>query len=69
MKLDVLVAVPPTYQADFDFSAVKAAFPYGQIRVQIQDGGMIANSGKAIASMGDKNTDMIVVCVAVTVGY
>lgn len=69
MKLDVLVAVPAKYQADLDLSAVKAAFPYGQIRVQVQDGGMIANSGKAIESMGDKNTDMIVVCVAVTVGY
>ncbi|GAX19054.1 hypothetical protein FisN_8Hh280 [Fistulifera solaris] len=69
MKLDVLVAVPSKYQADMDLSAVKAAFPYGQTRVQIQDGGMIANSGKAIESMGDKNMDMIVVCVAVTVGY
>lgn len=69
MKLDVLVAVPSLYQPDLDLSAIKAAFPYGQIRVQVQDGGMIANSGKAIASMKDKNTDMIVVCVAVTVGY
>lgn len=69
MKLDVLVAVPPKYQTDLNLSVVKAAFPYGQIRVQVQDGGMIANSGKAIESMGDKNTDMIVVCVAVTVGY
>ena len=69
MKLNVLVAVPPRYQEGLDISAIKSAFPYGKIRVQIQDGGMIADSGKAIASLGDKNTDMVVVCVAVTVGY
>jgi uncharacterized protein (TIGR02058 family) len=69
MKLDVLVAVPEAYRDELDISAVKAAFPYGNIRLQIQNGGMIANSGKAIASLGDKNTDMVVVCVAVTVGY
>jgi uncharacterized protein (TIGR02058 family) len=30
---------------------------------------MIASNGKVIQEMGDKNEDMIVVCVAVTVGY
>ena len=50
-------------------AAIKAAFPYGQIRVQIQNGGMVADSGKASAALGDKSTDMVVVCVAVTVGY
>jgi hypothetical protein len=30
---------------------------------------MVANSGKTIASLGDKNTDVVVVCIAVTVGY
>ena len=69
LKLDVLLAVPDAYQADLDVSAIKAAFPYGQIKVQIQNGGMVADSGKAIAEMGDKNRDMVVVCVAVTVGY
>ena len=69
MKLDVLLAVPSKYQLDLDIAAVKKCFPYGQVRVQIQDGGMIAASGKMIAEMGDKNEDMVVVCVAVTVGY
>ena len=69
MKLDVLVAVPEKYQEDLDLAPIKAAFPYGQVKVQIQNGGMVADSGKAIAAMGDKNTDMVVVCVAVTVGY
>ena len=42
MKLDVLLAVPSKYQLDLDMAAVKKCFPYGQVRVQIQDGGMIA---------------------------
>jgi uncharacterized protein (TIGR02058 family) len=30
---------------------------------------MVATSGLAIPEMGDTNEDMVVVCVAVTVGY
>lgn len=69
MKLDVLLAVPSKYHSDLDLAAVRKCFPYGQVHVQLQDGGMVASSGKMIAEMGDKNDDMVVVCVAVTVGY
>ena len=70
MKLDVLLAVPAKYQAGLDFGAVRRCFPYGQVRIQLpSDGGMIASNGKVISEMGDTNDDMIVVCVAVTVGY
>jgi uncharacterized protein (TIGR02058 family) len=69
MKLDVLLAVPAKYQADLDLDAVRVCFPYGQVRFQIQVGGMVATSGLAIPEMGDTNEDMVVVCVAVTVGY
>ena len=69
MKLDVLLAVPPLYQDSLDLESVRRCFPYGQIKFQIQDGGMVAQSGKAIAELGDTNEDMIIVCVAVTVGY
>jgi uncharacterized protein (TIGR02058 family) len=69
MKLDVLLAVPAIYQADLDVNAVRQCFPYGKVNVQIQDGGMVASHGKIIPEMGDKNEDMVVVCVAVTVGY
>ena len=69
IKLDVLLAVPKIYQAALDINAVRECFPFGTINIQIQDGGMIASSGKVLAEMGDKNDDMIVVCVAVTVGY
>ncbi len=69
LKLDVLLAVPPKYRESLDLSKVEEVFPYGSIRFQIQDGGMIAPSGIAIDSLGDKNDDMVVVCAAVTVGY
>ena len=69
MKLDVLLAVPEQYQNDLNLNVVKQAFPYGQVHFQIQNGGMIASNGKIITEMGDTNDDMIIVCVAVTVGY
>jgi uncharacterized protein (TIGR02058 family) len=69
LKLDVLLAVPPQYADSLDLTKVQEVFPYGSIRFQIQDGGMVAPSGIAIERLGDKNDDMVVVCAAVTVGY
>lgn len=69
LKLDVVLAVPAKYRDDLDLSQCADVFPYGSIRFQVQDGGMIAPSGIAIDRLGDKNEDMVVVCCAVTVGY
>mmetsp|Transcript_34615 Transcript_34615/g.81610 ORF Transcript_34615/g.81610 Transcript_34615/m.81610 type:complete len:209 (+) Transcript_34615:63-689(+) len=69
LKLDVLLAVPPKYKDSLDLSQVQEVFPYGSIRFQIQDGGMVAPSGIAIEKLGDTNEDMVVVCAAITVGY
>eukprot|EP00536_Pseudo-nitzschia_multiseries_P009865 jgi/Psemu1/201855/e_gw1.287.99.1 len=69
LKLDVLLAVPPKYKESLDLSQVQEVFPYGSIRFQIQDGGMVAPSGIAIEKLGDTNEDMVVVCAAITVGY
>lgn len=69
MKLDVTLAVPSQYQHDLDLGVVRKCFPYGNVRFQIQDGGMVATNGKVIESLGDKNEDMVVVCCAVCVGY
>jgi len=69
MKLDVTLAVPSKYKDELDLEMVRKCFPYGKVRFQIQDGGMIATNGKIIESMGDKNEDMVVVCCAVSVGY
>ena len=69
LKLDVMLAIPPKYRSSLDLNQVKDVFPYGSIKFQLQDGGMIAPSGIAIDRLGDKNEDMVVVCCAVTVGY
>ena len=69
MKLDVTLAVPPKYQDGLDLDAVRRCFPYGTVRFQIQNGGMVATNGKIIESLGDKNEDMVIVCCAVNVGY
>ena len=69
MKLDVILAIPAKYQDDLDLEVVRKCFPYGTVRFQIQDGGMVATNGLLIESMGDKNEDMVVVCCAVSVGY
>uniref|UniRef100_A0A7S4NID5 Uncharacterized protein n=1 Tax=Odontella aurita TaxID=265563 RepID=A0A7S4NID5_9STRA len=69
LKLDVLLAVPPKYREGLDLDAVRDVFPYGETKITIQDGGMVAPSGIAIEKLGDKNQDMVVVCSSVTVGY
>ena len=35
------------------------------MKFTVQDGGMVAPSGIAIDSLGDKNDDMVVVCASV----
>lgn len=69
LKLFVLLAVPPKYRNSVDLSEVAKVFPYGEVKFEIQDGGMVAPSGIAIEALGDKNQDMVVVCASVTVGY
>ena len=69
MKLDVLLAIPPQYQHTLNLDEVRKVFPYGHVRFDIQDGGMIAPSGIAIEKLGDANDDMVVVCASVTVGH
>ena len=69
MKLDVILAIPHQYQANFEKAGVEAVFPYGIVSINVEDGGMVAPSGIAIDSLGDTNDDMVVVCCSVTVGY
>jgi len=69
LKLDVLLAVPPKYKEGLDLDEVARVFPYGDVRFELQDGGMIAPSGIAIDTLGDTNDDMVIVCASVTVGH
>jgi len=69
LKLDVLLAVPPKYREGLDLMEVAKVFPYGHVRFEVQDGGMVAPSGIAIEKLGDDGDDMVVVCASVTVGH
>jgi len=69
MKLNVILAVPGQYQDGLDLEEVRKVFPYGDINFVIQNGGMVAPSGRQIEALGDTNDDMIIVCAAVQVGY
>ena len=48
LKLSVILAIPPKYQAGLDLETVAKVFPYGEVEFIIQDGGMVAPSGIAI---------------------
>ena len=41
----------------------------GEVRIDIEPGGLLADSGIALEAMGDKNRDMIIAVACVTVGY
>lgn len=69
MKLDVILGVPKKYQDTLELELVAQAFPFGETRFQVKDGGLIAPSGRAIAELGDKNDDMVLATVAVQLGY
>lgn len=70
MKLAVDIALPGKCHDDVDLTAVKAVFPYGQMAsLKLQDGGALFSSGIALPAMGDRNDDIIVALVSVTVGY
>ena len=69
MKLHVQLGVPHPYTAEVDLDQVKAVFPYGAVQIDIEPGGLRADSGIALEAMGDKNQDMIIAVACVTVGY
>ena len=69
MRLHVQLGVPQAYLNDVDEEAVKAVFPYGNLQLDIEAGGLLCDSGIALEAMGDKNRDMIIAVACVTVGY
>ncbi|WP_394237111.1 Lin0512 family protein [Niallia oryzisoli] len=68
MKVNVKLAVPCEKET-LDTNAVKAALPYGQVTVEVMDGGMMTTSGVIIEEKGDKNDLMYIVIASVEVGY
>lgn len=68
MKVNVKLAVPCDKEK-LDFDAVKEALPYGQVTVEVIDGGMLTTSGIVLEEKGDKNDLMYIVIASVEVGY
>ena len=69
MRLHVQLGVPSAYREGIDLEQVAAVFPYGRLKIEIEPGGLLADSGVALEAMGDKNSDMIIAVACVTVGY
>ncbi len=68
MQVRVKLAVP--VDADkVDLEQVKSVFPYGQISIEVGEGGMICSSGVVLPDKGDRNDHIYVVNAAVEVGY
>ena len=64
MIVEVQVAVP--YPDQVREAAVLAVLPFGRKTITVEAGGMIVQ-GRAIASLNDKNDEMLVAVASVTV--
>lgn len=68
MKVNVNLALPCD-KDKLDFEEVKAAIPYGDVHIELMDGGMLTRSGIFLEDKEDKNDLMYIVNAAVEVGY
>lgn len=68
MKVNVKLAVP--YDHDqINYTEVEEAIPYGEVNVEVHDGGMRTTSGIVLEDKDDKNDQMYIVIASVEVGY
>ncbi|MGG0719495.1 Lin0512 family protein [Robertmurraya massiliosenegalensis] len=68
MKVNVKLALPCD-KDKLDIETIKATLPYGQVTVEVMDGGMLTTSGIVLEEKGDKNDLMYIVVASVEVGY
>lgn len=68
MKVNVKLAIPADKES-LDLNVVKSEIPYGQVSVEVIDGGMLTSSGVVLADKEDKNDLVYVVIASVEVGY
>ena len=68
MKVLVKLAVPCEKET-LNVEAVKEVLPFGQVTIEVMDGGMATTSGIVLKEKGDKNDLMYIVVAAVEVGY
>lgn len=68
MKINVKLALPCDFDK-LDDAKVKNAIPYGEVSVEVMEGGMLTTSGIVLEDKQDKNDLMYIVNAAVEVGY
>lgn len=68
MKVNVKLAIPCD-QEKLDHDKVKAVLPYGEVTVEIHQGGFTTSSGIILEDKGDRNDLMYMVIAVVEVGY
>lgn len=68
MRVNVKLALPLDHDK-LDVQAVKAMIPYGEVTVEVINGGMATSSGIFLKDKADKNDLMYIVNAAVEVGY
>ena len=68
MKVNVILGVPFRH-GEVDIDAVKRVFPYGEVTVDVRQGGLLASSGVVLPDKGDVTDDMVIVNAVIEVGY
>lgn len=68
MKVNVKLAIPQDL-ATLDHDKIKRLIPYGEVTVEVMQGGMATTSGIFLEDQNDKSDLMYIVNVAVEVGY
>jgi uncharacterized protein (TIGR02058 family) len=68
MKINVKLALPCDLDK-IDYEEVKKAIPYGEVNIEVMEGGMLTTSGIVLEDKQDKNDLMYIVNAAIEVGY
>lgn len=68
MKVNVKLAIPCEKET-LNIEKVKEVLPFGDVTIEVMDGGMATTSGVFLGEKGDKNDLMYIVIAAVEVGY
>lgn len=68
MRVHVKLAIPRDLEK-LDKEIIKSLIPYGQVTVEVMEGGMATTSGIFLEEQGDKNDLMYIAIAAIEVGY
>ncbi|CDQ20394.1 conserved hypothetical protein [Halobacillus karajensis] len=68
LKINVKLALPCDFEK-LDHEEVKKAIPYGEVHIEVMEGGMRTTSGIVLEDKEDKNDLMYIVNASVEVGY